>query len=81
MVDERAEMTKLLDEAVAAVRQMPPETQDSMAKAILSLTRGVAVEEIEPEHLPFVLEGLAQIERGELATDREVAEAFRSFGP
>lgn len=74
-------MTALLEQAVEAMRQMPPAAQDSMAQAILFLARGVTLEEIEPEHLPYVLEGLAQAERGEFATDEDVAEAFRSFDP
>ena len=58
---------------------MTSDTQDSMAQAILSLAQGLALGAIEPEHLPFVLEGLAQIERGEFATEEEVEDAFRSF--
>ncbi len=37
-------------------------------------------EEIDPAHLPAVLEALAQIKRGHYATDAEVAAAFRRFG-
>jgi hypothetical protein len=36
-------------------------------------------EEIDPAHLPAVLEGLAQAERREFATDAEVEAAFRRF--
>jgi hypothetical protein len=36
-------------------------------------------EEIEPAHLPAVLEGLAQVKRREFATDEEVEAAFRRF--
>ena len=36
-------------------------------------------EEIDPAHLPDVLEGLAQANRGEFATDAEVEAAFRRF--
>lgn len=74
-------MTELLDRAVAAMKRMAPAEQDSVAQAILSLARGVALHEIEPADLPFVLEGLAQAERGDFASDDEVEKAFRSFGP
>ncbi len=36
-------------------------------------------EEIDPAHLPDVLESLAQARRGEFATDAEVEAAFRRF--
>jgi hypothetical protein len=39
-----------------------------------------APEEIDPAHLPGVLEGLAQAKRKEFATDAEVEAAFRRFG-
>jgi len=36
-------------------------------------------EEIDPAHLPAVLEGLAQAKRRQFATDAEVKAAFRRF--
>ena len=36
-------------------------------------------EQIDPAHLPAVLEGLAQARARQFATDEEVAAAFRSF--
>jgi hypothetical protein len=36
-------------------------------------------EEIDPAHLPAVLEGLAQAKHRQLATDEEVEAAFRRF--
>ena len=37
-------------------------------------------EEIDPAHLPGVLEGLEQARRGEFATDEDVEKLFRHFG-
>ena len=37
------------------------------------------VEEVDPAHLPAVLEGLAQAKRHQIATDPEVEAAFRRF--
>ena len=37
------------------------------------------LEEIDPSDLPAVLEGLAQLKRGERATPEQVEVAFRSF--
>ncbi|MCW5725242.1 MAG: hypothetical protein KIS81_09835 [Maricaulaceae bacterium] len=36
-------------------------------------------EPIDPDHLPGVLEGLAQARRGEFASDAEVEAVFRRF--
>ena len=71
-------MTKLLEQALDAMRRLPPSRQDDIAQAILIMADG-ALEAIEAKHLPFVLEGLAEIERGEFATEEEIASAFRSF--
>ncbi|MEH3144716.1 MAG: hypothetical protein PGN34_05080 [Methylobacterium frigidaeris] len=72
-------MTKLLEQALDAVRQMPPADQDAIAEAILSMLKIGDADEIDPDHLQDVLEGLAEIDRGEIATDEEVEAAFRSF--
>jgi DNA-binding transcriptional regulator YdaS (Cro superfamily) len=60
-------MTELLEQAIEAVRQLPPERQDSIARAILTLS----TEEIDPEHLPYVLQGLAETQRREFVPDTE----------
>ena len=73
-------MTKLLDKALEAVRQLPADAQDEIAQTILQLVGAESEPEpIDPAHLPAVLEGLAQAKRGEFATDAEVEAAFRRF--
>ena len=73
-------MTKLLEKALETVRRLPPDSQDEIARAMLTLAGGEGEpEEITPEHLPAVLEGLAQARRREFATDAEVEAAFRRF--
>ncbi|HTO66560.1 MAG TPA: hypothetical protein VMM15_35525 [Bradyrhizobium sp.] len=75
-------MTKLLDEALDAVRRLPPSSQDEIARAMLSLAGNESeAEAIDPAHLPSVLEGLAQAKRGQFARDDEVEAAFRRFDP
>jgi hypothetical protein len=73
-------MTKLLDEALEAVRRLPPSSQDEIARAMLHLASSEGEPEpIDPTHLPSVLEGLAQAKRGQFAGDDEVEAAFRRF--
>ena len=73
-------MTKLLEKALEAVRQLPPDRQDEIARAMLNMAGSDGEpEEIDPAHLSEVLESLAQAKRREFATDAEVEAAFRRF--
>jgi predicted transcriptional regulator len=71
-------MTKLLEEAIERVRQLPEALQDEAAEILLSLVSKCA----EPVHLDdetriAVREGKAQASRGEFVTDEEMAEFFK----
>lgn len=73
-------MTKLLEKALQAVRQLPADSQDEIARAMLALTGNAGEpEEIDPGHLPAVLEGLAQANFRQFSSDAEVEAAFRRF--
>jgi Ca2+-binding EF-hand superfamily protein len=73
-------MTKLLEKALKAVRQLPPESQDEIARAMLNMAGDNGEPEpIDPTHLADVLESLAQAKRREFATDAEIEAAFRRF--
>ena len=62
------------------MRWPPPESQDEIARAMLNLAADEeAPQDIDPAHLPAVLEGLAQAKRRQFATDKEIAAAFRRF--
>jgi hypothetical protein len=72
-------MTKLLEQAVDAVRRLPAESQDHIARVMLALAGSEHPEAIDPTHLPDVLEGLAQAKWCQFATDAKVEAAFRRF--
>jgi hypothetical protein len=73
-------MTKLLEQALEAVRRLPPDSQDEIARAMLSLAGDEGEPEpIDPAHLAAVLESLAQAKRCQFATDAEVENGFRGF--
>ena len=73
-------MTKLLEQAIEAVRRLPADSQDDIARAILHLAGSeVEVEPLDPAHLAAVLEGLAQAKRREFARDDEIEAALRRF--
>jgi hypothetical protein len=73
-------MTKLLEQALEAVRALPPEEQDDIARVMLTLAADEGTPEaIDPAHLPDVLKSLAQAKRREFASDAEVEDALRRF--
>jgi hypothetical protein len=73
-------MTKLLEKALDAVRQLPPDSQDRIALAMLSPSGNEGESgEVDSAHFAGVLEGLAQAKRRHFATDPEIAAAFRRF--
>ena len=75
-------MTKLLQQALEKVRRLPADSQDEIARAMLTLAGDEGEsEEIDPAHLPDVLESLAQAKRRKFATDAEIEAAFRRFDP
>ena len=73
-------MTKLLERALEAVRRLPPDSQDEIARAMLNLVGDEGEPEpIDPAHLTDVLESLAQAKRHQFASDAEIEAAFRRF--
>ena len=69
-------MTKLLEQAIARVRELPAEDQDALATALLSLAgEPTEVVHLDDETRAAVEEGLAQAKRGEFASDEELAKA------
>jgi hypothetical protein len=74
-------MTKLLDQAVEAVRRLPAGDQDEIARAIMELT-GAGGEPIQltPEEQAAVDLSKAAAARGEFATDEEVRAVWAKRG-
>jgi hypothetical protein len=69
-----------IDRAIEALRSLSPARQEELAGYIGHLAVDEREpEEIDPSHLPAVLEGLAQLKCGERATPEQVEVAFRSF--
>jgi hypothetical protein len=73
-------MTKLLDQALETVRRLPPDSQDEIARAMLTLSDlDDEGENIDPAHLQAILEGLAQARHRDFAEDTEIEAVFRRF--
>ncbi len=73
-------MPHTIDQAIEALRNLSPAREEELAGYICHLAADErAPEEIDSAHLQAVLEGLAQLKRGERATPEQVEAAFRSF--
>jgi hypothetical protein len=69
-------MTKLLDQAIARVRELPAEDQDALATALLALAGDPAdVVHLDDDTRAAVEGGLAQARRDDFVSDEEVAKA------
>lgn len=68
-----------IEDAIDALRKLTPERQQELAAYICHLANDEP-EDIDPDDLPSVLEGMAQAERRQFATDEQVAAVFARFG-
>jgi hypothetical protein len=66
-----------IDDAIDALRKLPPERQDELAGYIFHLaTDEREPEDIDPADLPSVLEGLEQAKRRQFASAERVADVL-----
>lgn len=74
-------MTKLLDQAIAKVRELPAEEQERAAEALMLFAELAkqGVYRLSPEERVALEESKDQARRGELATDEEVEAAYARF--
>jgi len=75
-------MTKLLDQALEAVRDLPPDVQDDIARIVLELASGgdgpsVA---LSADERAAIANSKAAAGRGEFATDEEVRSVWTKHG-
>jgi hypothetical protein len=73
-------MTKLLETAIAKIRELPAEDQDGIALAILSMADADRTHPIDEETRAAILEGLEQARRGEFAPDEEIEALWKRHG-
>jgi predicted ThiF/HesA family dinucleotide-utilizing enzyme len=74
-------MTKLFDQAIEAVRSLPPDAQDDIARIILQLAGGdTAPVTLSVEERAAIARSKAAAERGEFATDEQVRATWERHG-
>jgi predicted transcriptional regulator len=71
-------MTKTeIDALLERIRTWPAERQEDAARILLEMeAQGTEVYQLSEDELADIEEGLKEIERGEVATDEEVAALF-----
>ena len=70
-------MTKLLDEAIKRVRELPEADQDEAAQILFSLAARARPVTLDEETRAAVEEGRQQARQGEFATPDQIARLFR----
>jgi hypothetical protein len=73
-------MTKLLDKAFAAARDLPPDTQDDVARLVLQLVGDDSAVQLTDDERKVIAVSKAAAARGELATDAQVRAAWAKHG-
>jgi len=71
-------MTKLLEEAIKKVRELPESDQDEAAEILLSLAaRRAEPVRLDEQTRAAIREGRAQARRGEFASEEEMTTFFK----
>jgi hypothetical protein len=75
-------VTSLLDKALEAVRGLPPEAQDDIARVVLQLAGSddSAVVALTPEERAAITASRAAADRGEFASDEQVRSVWAKHG-
>jgi hypothetical protein len=73
-------MTKLLEQALEAVRVLPPDAQDDIARVLLQLAGDEAPVTLSAEERAAIAASKSAAARGELASDDQVRAVWSKHG-
>jgi hypothetical protein len=74
-------MTKMLEEAIKKVRELPEADQNEAAEMLLSVaSKSDAPVRLDDETRAAIQEGQAQARRGEFVSDEDMAAFFKRHG-
>ena len=74
-------MTDLLERAVAAARELPPDEQDDIARIILMIAADGEPVTLSPDERTAIDVSKAAMARGEFATEEQVRAVWAKYGP
>jgi hypothetical protein len=74
-------MTKMLEEAIKKIRELPPADQDEVAAILMTVaSKNDDLVEIDDETRAAIRVGRGQARLGEFVSDKEMAAFFRRHG-
>ena len=73
-------MTKLLEQGIQAVRELPGERQDLAGELLLTLAASEPQYNLTREQIEDLKLSIEEADRGQFATDEEIAEPWNKFG-
>jgi hypothetical protein len=73
-------MTKLLEKGIEAVRSLPADRQDMAGELLLGLATHEPQYRLTPEQIEDVRLAVAEADRGEFATDKDMTKTWKKFG-
>jgi hypothetical protein len=73
-------MTKLLEQGIEAVRELPEDRQDVAGELLLALAAGETQYRLTPAQLKDLELALEEADRGNFASEGEMAETWKKFG-
>ncbi len=73
-------MTKLLEKAIAKVRELPAEDQDTVAVMVLSLTEEMPTILLDEDTRAAIRQGLEQARRGKFVPAEEIEALWKHHG-
>jgi hypothetical protein len=73
-------MTKLLEEGIQAVRELAPDRQDLAGELLLTLAGTEPAYRLSDEQMADLKLSLEEADRGNFATEAEMAETWKKFG-
>jgi hypothetical protein len=73
-------MTKLLEQGIEAIRSLPSDRQDMAGELLLSLARAQPPYQLTAAQLEDVRLSISEADRGEFATEEDLARTWKKFG-
>jgi predicted transcriptional regulator len=73
-------MTKMVREAMEVFKELPEDRQAMVARAILDFASDDGLYHLTDDERSEVRAGVAEIKRGEVASDEEVARTYKRIG-
>ena len=74
------DMTKLLEQGIQAVRELPADQQDMAGELPLTLASGDSQYQLTLEQIEDLKLAVQEADRGDLATAAQIADTWKKFG-